>query len=145
MQHTKEYRKMLYLQELAKQGQQSKTVTLTERVPHFIATPCELNVNYHVETREDFYLINLEVRGELTLLCQRCMDDFNYSYENNTIIAVCRDDARAEQLLERYECIVASNLQVSLEDLIIDELHLYAPQFHPEIEDCGNEINQFLT
>ncbi|WP_058535300.1 YceD family protein [Legionella saoudiensis] len=136
---------MLYLQELVKQGQQSKTVTLSERLPRFVATPCVLNASYHVETKEDFYLIHLHVNGELKLQCQRCLDEFSYPYDNSTIIAACRTDERAEELLEHYECVVAPNLQVSLDDLIIDELHLYAPQFHPETEDCSKEINQFLT
>lgn len=136
---------MFHLQEMVKHGQQTKTIIVSERLPHFIAEPCTLQVNFHVEARDDFYFVHLHVVGVLHLQCQRCLDDFNYPYDNNTVIAVCRDEKRAEQLLENYECIVSSNLQVSLEDLITDELHLYAPQFHPEITDCRREINQFLT
>ena len=135
---------MFYLQEMAKQGQRSKSVTLSERLPDFITSPCNLQVSYHVEEKDGIYLIHLHVMGMLSLQCQRCLDEFNYHYDNNTVIAVCRDDARAEQLLEHYECIVAPDLQVSLDDLVIDELHLYAPQFHPDVNDCKSEINQFL-
>jgi len=136
---------MLNLQELAKQGEQTKKVTVNERLPDFFTAPCHLQVIYRVESKSDFYLIKLHVSGALQLLCQRCMEEFNYSYDNHTVIAVCRDDERAEHLLELYECIVSASGQIVLEDLIIDELHLYAPQFHPEITDCSNEINQFLA
>jgi uncharacterized protein len=34
---------------------------------------------------------------------------------------------------------------VDLEDLVVDDLHLYVPQFHQETNDCDQEINQFLT
>ena len=136
---------MLYLQELAKQDAQQKQITVMERLPSFVAAPCQLNVGYQVEAKDDFYLIHLTVQGELTIICQRCMHEFQLSYKNPTTIAVARSDERAEQLLEQYECIVSTNWQVSLEDLVIDDLHLYAPQFHQEIKDCDQEINQFLT
>jgi uncharacterized protein len=136
---------MFRLQELAKQGQHTKTLTVSERLPHWVTSPCDLAVAYHVEAKEGFYLVHLHVHGALHLQCQRCLDEFNYLHDNNTNIAVCRDDERAEKLLEHYECIVAPDFQVSLEDLIIDELHLYVPQFHPEVTDCSSEINQFLS
>lgn len=136
---------MLHLQEMAKQGQHVQNITVTERVPYFIVGPCELTATYSVEAEDDFYLIHLHTAGELTIICQRCLQEFVHPYENKTIIAVCRSDERAEQVLEFYECIVSSNWQVDLIELIIDELHLYVPQFHPEIEDCDDEVNDILT
>lgn len=136
---------MLHLQEIVRQGQGSKTVNVKERLPRFMIAPSDLEVNYQVEAREDFYLVHLHVQGELLLQCQRCLSEFSYPYDNTTIIAVCRDDARAEQLLEQYECIVAPDFVINLKDLVIDELHLYAPPSHPEIADCSSEINQFLA
>ncbi|MGC1182886.1 YceD family protein [Legionella sp.] len=136
---------MVFLQEMVKQGHQTKIVTIKERLPNFIIAPCTLYVHYQVDVKEDFYLVRLHVNGEVSLQCQRCLDNFNYLYDNNTVIAVCRDEQRAEELLEHYECVVSSSLQICLEDLIIDELHLYAPQFHLQITDCSQDINQFLT
>ena len=136
---------MLHLQEMVKQGEQTQIVTLSERLPKFITSSCQLKITYHVEAKEDFYLIHLHVKGELPIQCQRCLDEFNFPYDNMTLVAVCRNDERAEQILEYYECIVSANLQVSLEDILIDELHLYAPQFHPKINDCSSEINQILA
>jgi uncharacterized protein len=136
---------MLNMQELAKQSQHTKTMLIKERLPDFINTLCQVDVTYQVEAKDNFYLINLRVQGELNISCQRCMNEFQLSYDNPTVIAVCRNDERAEQLLEHYECIVSSNWQVELEDLVSDELHLYVPQFHQEINECDHEINQFLT
>lgn len=136
---------MLHLQEMAKQGQQTQLYTLDDRLPVFLTIPCQLTATYHVEAEDDFYLIHLETESNLSIICQRCMQHFNYSYHNKTIIAVCRSEQRAEELLESYECIVASNWQVDLAEIIIDELHLYAPQFHPDINDCDSGINEFLT
>lgn len=136
---------MFQIQEMVKYDQQTKNVTVSERLPHFITAPCSLDVSYRADAIEDFYLIHLHVQGALQLQCQRCLDEFNYAYDNKTVIAVCRSEERAEQLSEQYECIVSPSLQIDFDDLIIDELHLYAPQFHPQITDCRSEINQFLT
>jgi uncharacterized protein len=136
---------MLYLQDLAKQGLQHKKISITERLPSFIGTPCSLDVTYRVEAKDDYFLLHLVVKAELIIICQRCMQEFNLNYNNDTTIAAARSEERAEQLLEHYECIVSSNWQVNLEDLVVDELHLYVPQFHPDIKDCDEEINQFIT
>lgn len=136
---------MLHLHDLAKEGSHQKKLSLTERLPNFLASPCTLDVTYQVETGDKYYLLKLNVLGDLQLVCQRCMHEFEFPYENETTVAVCFNEQRAEQLLEQYECIVSSNGEVNLEDIVIDELHLYAPVFHPRLEDCDNEVNQMLT
>lgn len=136
---------MLHLQDLAKQNQLSQTLTITKRIPDFITAPCVIHAQYRVEAREDFYLIHLNSSGLITVVCQRCMNEFVHEYNNQTVIAVCRNDERAAELLEQYECIVSSNWQVELEDLICDELYLYVSRFHPDIDDCDSQINQILN
>lgn len=135
---------MLHLQEMIKYGQQANTVTLSERLPTYLAAPCQLQVTYQVEMKDDFYLIQLHVTADLAVQCQRCLGEFIYPYDNRTEVAVCSTDERAEQVLEHYECIVSANFQVRLEDVLIDELHLYAPQFHYEMNECNSETNQIL-
>jgi uncharacterized protein len=135
---------MLHLQDLAKQGQHNRTVTISDRLPPFIVAPCHLDVRYQIEAKDNFYLVDLHVKGPLIVTCQRCLQEFSLAYENSTTIAVARSDERAEQLLELYECIVSSNWQIDLEDLVSDDLHLYVPQFHNDINDCDQDINQFL-
>lgn len=136
---------MLHLQDLAKQGTHSTALTLTERLPNFLSAPCHLNVTYQVESEDDFYLLHLEVNGPLVVTCQRCMQEFNHPYNNQTTIAIAHSDERAEKLLEQYECIVSTNGQINLDDVLIDELYLYAPEFHPDINDCDSVVNQILS
>jgi len=136
---------MLHLPDIAKQNPLHKKIIINERLPSFVKAPCQVSVSYSAAAKDDFYTINLEVEAVLDIICQRCMGEFILPYKNSTVIAVCRTDERAEQLLEHYECIVAANWTVSLDDLIIDELHLYVSQFHPEVGDCDSGINDFLT
>ncbi|PJD94497.1 MAG: metal-binding protein [Legionella sp.] len=135
---------MLHLSELANQGTQHSQLTITNRIPSFIVAPCHVEVSYQVEKKEDYFLLSMQVEGKLTLCCQRCMQEFDFIYSNPTTLAVVRSEERAEQLLAHYECIVSSNWKVALEELVVDELHLYAPQFHSKKEDCDKDINQFL-
>ena len=136
---------MLHLPEVAKQGKQTKVVKIDERLPSFLISPCQLTVTYSTEAEDDFYLLHLNVAASLNTICQRCMQEFCFPYSNETTIAVCRNEERAEQVMELYECVVSSNWHVDLNELITDELHLYAPQFHPNVNDCDSEINQFLA
>lgn len=136
---------MLNLNELVKHDTHVKTLTITDRLPHYLSSPCEVTVRYQAEKKDDFYVLNLHVSGAINTTCQRCMEEYDLAYDNSTILAICRNDERAEQLLEHYECVVSANGQIQLEELIIDELHLYVPHFHPEISDCSSEVNQILT
>jgi uncharacterized protein len=135
---------MLHLHELTAQETYHKKLSITERLPRFISVPCDVAVAYAVEKKEDFFLMNLEVLGAITVTCQRCLEEFSLSYHNLTTIAVVQNDERAEQLLEHYESIVSPNWEVFLDDVVVDELHLYAPQTHTEHNDCAEEIKQFL-
>lgn len=135
---------MLYLQELARKGQQQQTLTIEERLPAFIQGPCVVDLVYSVEAKDNFYLINLSVTGDLNIVCQRCMEEFIFPYDNKTQVAVCATDERASLLMESYECIVAPTWKVEVKDLVVDELYLYAPQFHAHYDECGSGIKQFL-
>lgn len=130
----------LYLPEIATQSQHTKILSLEHRLPDFLIPPSTLEVTYSVKAEHDFYLIHLRVHGELKVLCQRCMGEFLLPYENETQVAVCRSEARADQLLARYESMVSSDGQVDLEELIVDELHLYVLPYHKEIEACDKQV-----
>jgi uncharacterized protein len=128
---------MLYLQDLANQGQQEQNLVLDSRLPQFIESPCTLRTVFHLEPQQGFHLLHLHTQGELTLLCQRCMTPFVYAYENTTKLALCPNEEKATELMQVYECVVAHNGQLDLTALVTDELHLYAPEFHPNREDCN--------
>lgn len=135
---------MLHLQEQAKYDQQNQNLLLKDRLPDFINPPCQMEVIYSVEANDDYYVMHIQTKSDLNVICQRCMQDFTNVYENQTVIAVCKTDQRAEQLLPLYDCIVSPDWQLDLKELVIDELHLYAPQFHPEMVDCDSEVIKIL-
>ncbi|MDI9818206.1 MULTISPECIES: DUF177 domain-containing protein [unclassified Legionella] len=127
----------------AQSGQEQVNIKLQERLPAHVASPCSINCQFSVESFDHYYLLTLSVDTLLELTCQRCLKEFSYHYLNLTKLAICDSEEMAEELMERYECIVANN-HIDLQELVTDELHLYAPELHPEMIHCDGEINKFI-
>ncbi len=125
------------------QLQQAK-LTLQDRLPTHINPPCMLNCQFKVTAMASDYLISLQVNADLSITCQRCLQEFLYHYSNQTELAVSRSEERAEKLMDHYEGIVAPNGEVNLAELLTDELHLYTPKYHPQLSDCDEEISRFI-
>ena len=123
---------------------QSFVLELSERLPAHLIAPCVVNGQFRLKTVDSYYVMELNINAILTISCQRCLNEFSYHYNNYTELAICNSDEDAEQLMERYECIVAVNNQIDLLELVTDELHLYAPEFHPELKDCNDELSRFM-
>lgn len=120
------------------------TLTISKRLPANIEAPCTLVCEFQVQSVDNYFLLNLKVEGELTIICQRCLHTFNHHYANSSTLAVCDTDETAERLLPEYESIVATNNQVDLVELLSDELYLYSPEMHPEISQCDRGVEQYI-
>lgn len=131
---------IIELSGMVKKNQQHLALIISERLPQYVMAPCVLAVNFQVELNDDFYLIHLKVTGDLRIVCQRCIGDYPLAYDNTTTLAVCKNDERATTLLEHYETVVSEDGRLDLEAIVVDELHLYAPQFHAEFKDCDELI-----
>lgn len=133
------------LKTLSKQDElQQVDVSLVERLPETIQSPCELNCEFKIENSGNYYLLKLSVAGVLAINCQRCLGVFHHDYYNQTELAICANDAIAETLMEHFDCIVAEDNQVDLEEIITDELYLFAPEKHENRVDCDTDIAQLI-
>ncbi|WP_419421050.1 YceD family protein [Legionella sp. D16C41] len=136
---------LIDLKTQAKQGkQQTIHVDIKERLPERVSPPCSLDCNYLVKEVDNYFVLFLEVKGELVIECQRCLKNFLYNYDNKTTVAICNSEACAERLMSIYECIVAKDFSINLVELITDELHLYSPESHPNISECDKEVSKFI-
>ncbi|MGQ3887414.1 YceD family protein [Legionella sp. CNM-1927-20] len=123
---------------------QTVEVYLKERMPNRIPAPCSLSCTYLVKEVDDYFLLSLEVSGQLDIECQRCLKNFLYDYKNTTTLAICNADSCAEKLMDKYECVVANNFFIDLIELVTDELHLYSPENHLNIGECDKEVSKFI-
>lgn len=128
----------------AQSEQQALTIEIKDRLPEHLNSPCIINSSFAVEAFQNYYLINLKSESNLTVTCQRCLSEFSYPYTNQTELAVCSSEEIAEQMMDRYDCIVATN-EVDLEELLTDELYLYTPEFHLDHNYCDQEMNSFIN
>jgi uncharacterized protein len=124
----------------AHSASQQVSITVSERLPYHIVSDCTLNCDYFVRAFADYYVLTLEVSGIIPIHCLRCLEVFKYNYSNHTELALCRDEAMAENLMESYECIVCNQDEADLACILTDELHLYVPEKHPDLIDCNHEI-----
>ncbi len=123
---------------------QQIVVGVTERLPAWLNSPCQLTCTYSVQLRSNYYELNMETRGVLELVCQRCLNTYSYDYQHQAKIAVCRDDQRAEELLHDFECIVSKNNEIDLVEVLTDDLHLFLPEKHSELADCDANMKQYI-
>lgn len=118
---------------------------LLDRLPERVHYPSEVTFAYNVSSQDSYYLLTLEVRADLTVTCQRCLQPFQNDYCNQTTLAVCTNEQIAERLMEQWECIVASDNEIDLVEILTDELHLYAPEKHENYADCNGEMRQWIA
>ncbi|OGV40402.1 MAG: hypothetical protein A3F46_01600 [Legionellales bacterium RIFCSPHIGHO2_12_FULL_42_9] len=127
-----------------KPSERRQDILLEQRLPLFIKAPCSVDCHYQLHTEKGYFLLHMQVKGALTIVCQRCLSEFIHDYNNATVIALCLQEETAEKLMSDYECSVIINGEVELSDLILDELHLYAPQKHADVSHCCPLATNYL-
>ena len=133
------------LKTYAKQaGSQTVVIHVQDRKPERVNSTCELTCVFKVEACSDYYLLTLSVSANLEIACQRCLGEFHHEHINQTQLAVCANEEMAESLMESFECIVVNNYQIDLVDIVTDELHLFLPEKHQEIDGCDREMSGLI-
>lgn len=125
-------------------GSQTIVVKLRDRIPARVSSAPELTCVFKIEACSDYYLLTLDVSGQVDIACQRCLADFQHEYKNETTLAVCANDDVAETLMEHYECIVTHNGEIDLIDILTDEMYLFLPEKHHTIAECDLEISGLI-
>lgn len=119
-------------------------ITLDNRLPTRIIGPILIDCEWSAIKFDDYFLLTLMIQSTLTIVCQRCLALFNHDYHNKSVIALCHTDKKAQTLMNDYECITIEQDQCYLPDLLIDELHLYAPEIHPNSHNCSAETTDYF-
>lgn len=118
---------------------------LSSRLPIFLQEPCQLECSYEIVAEQDYYLLTMRLYGQLHCICQRCLQAFQQAYDTTICVAICTTELRAEQLMNNYECIVASDYQCEMEAIALDELYFSVPAYHSQRQDCDGQVLEFLS
>ena len=135
---------MKSLKTLAKQADPTHiALTLTDRLPNFVQSPCQLSCDIQVTNKQDYYQLSSVVYGAISVTCQRCLGCFEEAYANRSELAICPDDEVAERLMSSLECVVNPGDDIDLVAIITDELHLFCPEKHRDRNDCDALTRQY--
>ena len=118
---------------------------LSERLPVFIQAPCELHSSMHLLRQRDYYQLNLSLSGRINIICQRCMAVFEHDYHNESQLAICANEDIAQRLMSQTDPIVNPSDEIDLEAIIIDDLHLFCPEKHQDVQGCEQSSLSHLT
>lgn len=118
------------------QSPETVVLHIKDRLPEHLALPCTLTCTFHVDACSDYYLLTTDVRGTVGVTCQRCLGDFQHDYSHQTQLAVCANDAIANDAMSQHECMVAEGSQVDLIEVVTDELNLFMPEKHLDLDAC---------
>ena len=69
-----------------------------------------------------------QLKAELQLICQRCLEPFSFPVNQQSVLAWVRSDQEAERLPLRFEPYLVETNPLILNDVIEDELLLALPQ-----------------
>ncbi len=78
----------------------------------------------------------VQLKTELVLQCQRCMEPFVYGIISDFLHGIVQSEREAETLAEHYEPVIAQDGLLIVQDMIEDELILKMPivPMHPDLE-----------
>lgn len=101
------------------------------------------------------------VQGEVTLLCQRCLEPMQQQIDNSFALALVRSETEADALPSHYEPLLLDGKPLFLRDVVEDEMLLALPIVprHPPQEcearlesseadteqDGGKRLNPFAS
>lgn len=112
------------------------TLNITERLPAWVVPPCQLDCSFLITSISDYYLLKFDIKGHLSITCQRCLEQDGFEYAHSAEIAICHTESRADALMSLYDTIVVEGEFVDLEAVIVDELHLSLPHMPHDEAAC---------
>ncbi|MCR9191090.1 MAG: DUF177 domain-containing protein [Gammaproteobacteria bacterium] len=133
------------LKKLTKEEQPVQiSMILQERLPYFVQGPCELQCDVWVEKAIDHYHLTVLAKGRVTVICQRCLQPFDYDYDYKSDLALCRNDSIAEKMMASSDCMVQADDALDLQAIVTDDLHLFCPEKHEDQLECDGVVSQYL-
>jgi uncharacterized protein len=83
-------------------------------------------------------IAEVQISGAVGLICQRCLRTMRWAIDGGSRVALVGDAREADQVPEGLETVLAPGRQLSIRDLVEEELLLLLPIVprHPQ-SDCG--------
>jgi len=129
---------MLRLSEPATDFQGSLLIKNMQRLaPSLYSDEGEVTVNLGLGTDEEgTRFCRVQLKTEVILQCQRCMEPFTYGIMSDFVHGVVSSEREAESLAEQYEPVIVQDGLLIVQDMVEDELILRLPivPMHQDLE-----------
>lgn len=102
--------------------------------------PVTVSLQFSVDS-EGYCSIQGEIIGDLSMVCQRCMQPMMKTVQANILVSPVSSDAQAKQLPSQYEPLLMTNGAIDFAEWIAEELHLALPFVPYHDTDCVGNLN----
>ena len=120
------------------------TIFLAERLPIFVNQPISIDFNYSIQRFDEYYLISIEEKSSVQLICQRCSEAWVEEHAHTTELMICFNEKTAERLQNEYDVIVLPDLILDIKEVLLDNMHLFLPEKHENIDQCNQDQLKLL-
>jgi uncharacterized protein len=103
-----------------------------------------LHVHVQFGREQGYMLAQLALRGELELVCQRCMGPMSWRVDASSPVLLIESESEAEGAPVEWETYLAADGRLSLGALAAEELLLAFPivPLHEKVNDCGAAVRK---
>lgn len=89
-------------------------------------------------------LVTIKVEAEVTVTCQRCLDDLTRTVASENTLAIVFTDEQAAHLPKHLDPLIVPEQSCNVWDLAEDELILALPPFsYHDTDECRQRISDF--
>jgi uncharacterized protein len=106
-----------------------------------------LHVHVQFGREQGHIMAQVALRGELLLVCQRCMKPMSWRVDSNSPVLLIEAESQADGAPVEWETYLAVEGRVSLGALAAEELMLALPivPLHANAKDCGAAASLVTT
>ncbi|NNJ95662.1 MAG: hypothetical protein HKP12_00700 [Gammaproteobacteria bacterium] len=102
----------------------------------------EVKARLKFGTRAGVRCLDGTVEADLELRCERCLDPVKYHIEGGFRFGLISSDEEAGLLPEEFEPLIVTNAELSVIDLVEDELLLSLPIVAKHDEECSEVLQK---
>lgn len=100
----------------------------------------QLNLTFHFENNKP--LLDGQLAGKVTLLCQRTLEPFEFSFDDRVKLGFITDDRFFKNFPDTYDPYIYKDNQINLIELLEEEILLSIPMIPKKpLNDCQPEQN----
>jgi uncharacterized metal-binding protein YceD (DUF177 family) len=107
-------------------------IFFNKNLPNFIENNFSIKAQYSINYKPGLLqpLLNINIDGILSIFCERCGKQYLQPFKHDFLVAICQNDAEADAIMADYDPVIATNNEIDLAHIVLDEIILTCPRKH---------------